>query len=46
MLVFKYVLMTFGIGLIVVAVAIVAYDLFLKCSSDARVAAGVRASGA
>ena len=41
MLVFKYVLMVSGIGLIAVAVAIVAYDLFLKMQYRHSVAAGV-----
>ncbi len=41
MLVFKYLLMTVGIGLIAAAAAIVAYDLFLKLQFERSVAAGV-----
>ena len=41
MLVFKYLLMLAGVGLIVVAVAIVVYDMFLKMQYRRSVAAGV-----
>lgn len=41
MLLFKYLLMTAGIGLIVVAAAIVAYDMFLKLQFRRALAAGV-----
>jgi regulator of protease activity HflC (stomatin/prohibitin superfamily) len=41
MLLFKYLLMTSGIGLIAVAAAIIAYDVFLKLQFRRAVAAGV-----